>query len=132
MTVARQERIKSVRLTPEEDTALQQVSRVERLPETALLQKFVLDGLARYRLEHACRAYARGEVNLSQAARHADVSVEEMMRELEQRGIDYGPTTAQFLDGLETLAVEFDAPALRQVATEMRERPELWEAGGRP
>jgi len=83
-------------------------------------------------LEHACRAYARGEVNLSQAARHADVSVEEMMRELEQRGIDYGPTTEQFLDRLETLAVEFDAPGLGQVAAELREHQELWEVSKRP
>ena len=130
MSVVRKQKSRSVRLTPEEDTVLQRVSHVERLPETALLHKFVLDGLAHYRLEHACRAYARGEVNLSQAARYADVSVEEVMHELEQRGIDYGPTTEQFLDGLETLAAEFDAPELGQVVADLRERPELWEAGG--
>ncbi|TEU12175.1 MAG: hypothetical protein E3J21_21865, partial [Anaerolineales bacterium] len=93
--------------------------------EEALLKKFVREGLIRYRIEFAARAYARGELNLSGAARYAGIGVEEMMRELEQRGIDYGPTVEQFLDGLDTLAEDFGVEELHQVATEMRQEEGL-------
>ncbi len=95
------------------------------LDEVALLQKFVRDGLVRYRTGLAERAYANGELNLSDAARYAGIGVEEMMRELEWRGIDYGPTVEQFLDGLETLAEDFSVDELRQVAAEVRRQEGL-------
>lgn len=90
-----------------------------------LLQKFVRDGLGRHRIDLAVRAYANGELNLSGAARYAGIGVEEMMRKLERRGIDYGPTVEQFLDGLETLADDFGVDELRQVAAEMRRQEGL-------
>ena len=112
-------------MTPIERETLRQISTVEHLDEEALLKKFVREGLSRYKIEFAARAYARGELNLSGAARHASIGVEEMMRELEQRGIDYGPTVEQFLDGLDTLAEDFGVEELHQVATEMRQEEGL-------
>lgn len=114
--------VRSIPLSIEEDSILRRVSAVEHLDEEALLQKFVRDGLARYRLEHAIRAYARGEVNLSQAARYADISVEEMMDEMATRGVYINTSVEQFLDGLETLADLFgSSEELRQVIAEMRQ-----------
>jgi hypothetical protein len=45
----------------------------------ALDASFWING---YKIEFAARAYARGELNLSGAARHASIGVEEMMRGL--------------------------------------------------
>lgn len=125
MTTATRRGDLTIPLTPIERETLRQISTVEHLDEEALLKKFVREGLIRYRIEFAARAYARGELNLSGAARYAGIGVEEMMRELEQRGIDYGPTVEQFLDGLDTLAEDFGVEELHQVATEMRQEEGL-------
>ncbi len=113
---------KTIRLSPEEGAALEQMSREEHLPETTLLKKLVLEGLARRRLEWACAAYARGEVDIGGAARYADLSVYEMIDELKRRDIEM-VSPEQFLDGLEDLADLFDMPELHEVADELRASP---------
>ncbi len=110
---------KTIRLSPEEGAVLEQMSREEHLPETTLLKKLVLAGLARRRLEWACAAYARGEVDIHGAANYAGLSVYEMLDELKQRDIEI-VSPEQFLDGLEDLADLFDMPELREVADELR------------
>jgi len=110
---------KTIRLSPEEGAALEQMSREEHLPETTLLKKLVLEGLARRRLEWACTAYARGEVDIGGAARYANISIYEMIDELKRRNIEM-VSPEQFLDGLEDLADLFDMPELREVADELR------------
>lgn len=116
ITIARK-----IQLTDEEDRQLRQLSQAERLPEDALLRKWVLDGLACTRLEYACTLYQRGQLNLSGAAHYASVGVEQMMHELTRRGIEHGPSVEQFADGLETLADLFGKPELRAAARAARE-----------
>jgi hypothetical protein len=72
------------------------------------------------RLERACALYRRGQLNLSGAARYGGIGVEQMMRELTQRGIEHGPSVAQFADGLDTLADLFGKDELRGAAAEAR------------
>jgi len=110
---------KTIRLSPEEEMALQQVSREEHLPEVVLLKKMVSEGLARRRLDWACAAYARGEIDIRGAAHYADLSIYEMLDELKQRDIEI-VSPGQFLTGLEDLADLFDLPELREVADELR------------
>lgn len=98
---------KSIRLAPEEGRALKQISEAERLSEAALMKKFVLDGIAHYRLEQAIAAYRRGEIDLSAAARHADTSVYHLLEELKARDITPEAATEKFLDGLRNLAELF-------------------------
>lgn len=115
--------VHTVTLSASEVEALKRISHVEHLDEAALVNKFVRDGLVRYRLEHAIRAYARGEVTLSQAARYAEVSVEDMMNEMEARGIYLSTTIPQFLDGLENLANAFGgSPELHQLIRDWRDQ----------
>ena len=61
-----------------------------------------------------------GPLNLSGAARDANIRVEQMMRELTRRGIEHSPSVEQFTDGLETLADLFDKDGLRAAAAEAR------------
>jgi len=110
---------KTIRLSPEERLALEQLSREEHLPESTLLKKLVLDGLARRRLDWACAAYARGEIDIRSAARYAGLSIYEMLDELKRRDIEI-VSPEQFLDGLADLADLFDLPELREVAGELR------------
>jgi len=119
-TVARK-----IQLTDEEDRQLRRLSQAEHLPEDALLRKWVLDGLARMRLERACALYQIGQLNLSGAARYAGIGVEPMMRELTRRGIEHGPSVEQFVDGLETLADLFGKDELRAAAAEVRKQEGL-------
>ena len=112
---------KSIRFAPEESEVLKRISNTQHLSETALMKKFVLEGIARYRLEEALRAYSQGEVDLSAAAYHAGISVYQMLNELQRRGITPGAATEKFLDGLETLAETFGgSEALIQTIAEMR------------
>lgn len=110
---------KTIRLSPEEGMALEQLSREEHLPEGTLLKKLVLDGLARRRLDWACAAYARGEIDIRSAARYAGLSIYEMLDELKRRDIEI-VSPEQFLDGLTDLADLFDLPELGEVASEFR------------
>ena len=120
--MATQSITKTIRLSPEEGAALEQMSREVHLPETTLLKKLVLEGLARRRLVWACAAYAGGEVDIGGAARYAELSVYEMIDELKRRDIEM-VSPEQFLDGLEDLADLFDMPELHEVADELRASP---------
>lgn len=84
---------KSVRLEPEESEHLQRVSKTTGMSEASLMKRFILEGIARHRLQEAIDAYARGEIDLSAAARHAEISVYQMMTECERRQI--APPAAQ-------------------------------------
>ena len=97
---------KSVRLSPEDSALLAAVSGREHLPEGTLLRKWVLDALARARLEHAILDYRAGELNVGEAAAQADVSVARMLAELDARGAD-AVTPAHFRSSLETLVALF-------------------------
>ncbi len=116
---------KEIQLTGVEDNQLRQLSQAEHLPEDILLRKWVLEGLARMQLDRACTLYERGQLNLSGAARHAGIGVEQMMQELARRGIEHGPSVEQFVDGLETLADLFGKDELRAAAAEVRQKEGL-------
>lgn len=106
---------KSVRLTQEEVTLLRQISEAELISETALMRKFMLEGLRRYRLDQAIKRYQEGTLDLSSAAQTADLSIRDLMWELHRRGVDiYGPES-RLLEGVGTLAEAFGASdALRR------------------
>lgn len=110
---------KTIRLSPEEARALEQIGREEHLSETVLLKKLVSESLSRRRLNWACAAYARGEIDMRGAARYAGLSVYEMLNELKRRDIEI-VSPEQFLDGLADLADLFDLPELREVASELQ------------
>ncbi len=114
---------KSIRFAPEESKVLKRISEAQHLSEAALMKKFVLEGVTRYRLEEAIRAYSQGEVDLSAAADYAGISVYQMLNELQQRDVTPSAATEKFLDGLETLAETFGgSKALLQTIAEMRKR----------
>lgn len=98
---------KSVRLEPEENENLQHVSKTTGLSEAALMKRSILEGLARHRLQEAIVAYSHGEMDLSAAARHAEISVYQMMTECERRQITPSSAQDKLLDRLQSLADAF-------------------------
>lgn len=109
---------KSVRLNYEENEKLKQISESEGLSEASVVRRFLLRGIAEYRLDQAIIAYERGEVDLSAAANHAEVSVYHMLTELEKRKISISAETEKFIDGLKSLVETFGgSEALRQAIT---------------
>jgi hypothetical protein len=87
------------------------------------MQRFIREGLARYRLDEAIKAYARGEIDLSAAARHAGVSVYQMLTEIQQQDITPSIAREKFLNGLETLAETFGgSEALIRTIDQMRQQ----------
>jgi hypothetical protein len=84
------------------------------------MKQFVLEGMARYRLEQAITAYQQGEADLSAAARFAGISVYRMMTELKLRDISPPAAAEKFIEGLKTLVETFGgSEALRQTIGEL-------------
>ena len=104
-----------IRLSPEESVLLGLMSREDHLSETVLLHKLVSESLARRRLDWACAAYGRCEIDVRGSALYSGLSLYEMLDELKRRGIEIA-SSEQFLDGLNDLADLFDLPELRAAA----------------
>ena len=80
------------------------------------MKHLIRNGLTKYRLEAAITLYQRGELDLSAAALHANVSIYHMMTELEQRDITPSATAQKFTAGLQTLIDTFGgSDALQQL-----------------
>lgn len=110
---------KSIRLNPEENAILSQISQEKGISEAALMKQFVMEGIAKYRLEQAVAAYIHGEADISAAARYAGVSVYWMMKEIEKRNATSPVETEKFVQGLNTLVELFGGSnALRQTIAE--------------
>lgn len=111
---------KSIRLDVDENDRLKQISQQEGASEAAILKRFVLKGMAEYRLEQAIRFYERGEADLSAAAEYAGISVYHMMNELTKRDIAAPAAAEKFMDGLKTLVATFGgSEALRQTISSL-------------
>lgn len=103
---------KSVRLTPEEADELARIAQQTAATESALMKKWVLEGLRAQKLEHAIQAYMRHEVDLRGGAALAGVSYNRFLREVQARHIVILEDSA-FLDRLYELAETFENPELQ-------------------
>jgi len=110
---------KSIRLSAHENEMLGHISQIQGVSEAAILKRFVLEGMAEFRLEEAITAYQRGEADLSAAARHAGISVYHLMTELQKRDISPPAAAEKFVEGLKTLVEAFGgSDALAQTISE--------------
>lgn len=99
--------MKSVRLEVDEGVILARISHREGISEAAILRRFIRDGLSRYRVDEALALYERGEIDMRAAARHAGISMYQMMAELQRRDNAPAEANEKFIDGLQTLAETF-------------------------
>jgi len=112
---------KSIRLTPEEAKELTKVCREEPVTESALMRRWVLEGLAHYKLEKAIAAYMRREVSIGEGAAMAGVSYNRFEQELWNRRIVV-LEDPQFLQTLASLGESFGLPQMPRAVRAVEQR----------
>lgn len=105
---------KSVRLTPDESRELSALSKQSAVSETALMKKWVTEGIKAEKLERAIQAYQKRLVSLGEGAAMANISYNRFTREIESRNIIVLDDDGHFYDRLLSLADAFDVPNLRK------------------
>jgi len=106
---------KSIRLTRAEAEELTGIARRAAISESALMKKWILDGIRAQKLERAIRAYMERETDLRGGATMAGVSYNRFLRESQKRHIIV-LEDEHFLDRVTGLADLFDSEPLRQAA----------------
>lgn len=117
-------RTKSVRLTPEEESALAKICQEAGLSEAALLQRWIRQSMYQYHLNQAVELVRDGGRSLSQAAVSAGVTMSDLIEELERRHVSWSHGAEQLVSGLEALAgIQQDQELLDILAEAQRD----WE-----
>ncbi len=104
---------KSIRLTPDEADELARAAQETAATESALMKKWILEGLRAQKLERAIQAYMRREVDLRGGAALAGVSYNRFLRELQARRVVVLEDPS-FLDRLYELAEIFENKELQE------------------
>ncbi len=105
---------KSVRLTKEEAAELARVAQQSAATESALMKKWVIEGMRAQKLQQAVQAYMQGSVDLRSGAALAEISYNRFLQELQARRVVILEDTA-FLDSLAWLSDAFDNQDLQDV-----------------
>jgi predicted HTH domain antitoxin len=113
---------KSIRLTPAEAEELTEVARRAAASESALVKKWILEGIQSLKLERAIRAYMERETDLRGGAAMAGVSYNRFMHEIQKRHIIILEDD-HFLDRMAGLADAFDSEPLRQAIEQVVSAP---------
>ena len=113
---------KSIRLSPQESQELTLLSEQNLLSESALMKKWIQDGIRTEKMEQAIRAYMDRATDLRGGAAMAGVSFNRFMHEVEARKIVILDDDGHFLDRLSFLAEAFDVPALRKAVNTLRQQ----------
>ncbi len=110
---------KSVRLSPDESQALAHLSEQTFMSESALLKKWVLEGIQAQKLEMAIQQYMQRKTDLRGGATLAGVSYNRFLQEVEARNIIVLEDD-RFLERLGTLAELFEDDILTEAIARER------------
>jgi predicted DNA-binding protein len=111
---------KSIRLSPEESTDLEQLSEQSALSESMLMKKWIQEGIQKTKLDLALQAYQQRRVDLRTGAAMAGLSYHQFMREVEAHNIVLLDEEG-FLERLAALADAFQNENLGRVVRKMIE-----------
>lgn len=114
---------KSIRLTRTEAKELTEVARRAAASESALMKKWILEGIRDQKLERAIQAYMKRETDLRGGAAMAGVSFNRFLHEIQKRHIIILEDD-HFLDHLAGLADAFDSDPLRQAIKRVASAPD--------
>lgn len=104
---------KSIRISAESSSDLAQLSKQTLLSESALMRKWILEGIERQKLDYALKLYMERKVDLREGAAIAGISFNQFMDEVEQRNIVILDETG-FSERLRHLADVFDVEPLKR------------------
>ncbi len=111
---------KSIRLTTTESNEIGYLSAQTALSESALMKKWVKEGMQAQKMDLAIQAYMQGNVDLRAGAKPADVAYNRFLRELQNRRVVILENT-QFSDQLSSLAERFGDELLGRALAESQE-----------
>ncbi|WP_089943593.1 hypothetical protein [Candidatus Entotheonella palauensis] len=103
---------KSIRLTETEAEDVAQLVEGTAYAEAALLRQWVLEGMQRFRVTEAIRAYQEGRIDLEQAAQQARLPMAIMLNEMADRKVAVLEETDAFGAGLDALRAAFKSERL--------------------
>ena len=103
---------KSIRLTEVEAEDLAQLVEGTAYAEAALLRQWVLEGMGRFRLTEAIRAYQDGQVDLGQAAQQTRLPIAILLDEMAARKVAIIEDPDAFGAGLDALRATFEPEAI--------------------
>jgi predicted HTH domain antitoxin len=109
---------KSVRLTSDEANALTNVAKQKTMTESALMKKWILEGIQTEKLKRAIQAYMKRETDLRGGAALAGVSYKRFMKEVQDRNIVILDDD-QFLERLYETAEMFQSRDLMEAIREL-------------
>jgi len=93
----------NVRVPAEIVGALEEIAREERLDKAAVVRRFLLDGIERWRLEHALNLYRAGRITKERAAEMAGVTLYEFLELVQERGIPAPLSVAEALEEVKAI-----------------------------
>ncbi len=114
---------KSIRLSSTEAKELTNVANQSAASESALMKKWILEGIQVHKLERAIQAYMDRETDLRSGAVMAKVSYNRFLREIQKRHIII-LEDEYFLDRLEEIANTFDSEPLRRAVVQVVSTPD--------
>lgn len=114
---------KSIRLSPAESSALADLSAKMSLSETALMKKWILEGMQAQKLDLAIQAYSQRKIDLRGGAKLAGVSYNRFIREIQERNIVVLEDTG-FAQRLAELGEMLAEPSLTSAALAIAELSE--------
>lgn len=103
---------KSIRLSEDEVQELSLICETESLSESALMRRWVREGIYAYKLTKAVQLYQEAGYSLGQAVDATGVTQHDLMAELERRGLPMMRSWDQLDHAVATLAELFDQPEL--------------------
>ncbi|MFQ6063294.1 MAG: hypothetical protein ACE5J9_09015 [Methanosarcinales archaeon] len=94
---------KTLKIKEDYKECIERIAYEEHLEEDAVIEKFLSEGIEKYRINKAINKYVEKEIDLNGAAQIAGVSVSRFMNELEKRGYSLTLDSKMYEYGLEVL-----------------------------
>ncbi|NOX61522.1 MAG: hypothetical protein GXP42_06190 [Chloroflexi bacterium] len=85
----------NIRITRELAEEIEQISEQEALRKSDIARKWLIEGLRRWKIDHAVSRYQMRQITLERAAEEAGLALYDMMDELQRRGIALDQTTPE-------------------------------------
>ena len=116
---------KSIRLSVKESEDLIKLGEQNSVSESALMKKWIQDGIQAKKMEIAIQAYMQRKTDLRGGAEMAEVSYNRFMHEVESRHIVILDNDGRFLDRLSFLAQAFNNSELQDAIKTLRAKDEV-------
>ena len=115
---------KSIRLSEEEVQALSLICETESLSESALMRRWVREGIYGYKLSKAAQLYQEAGYSLGQALDATGVTQHDLMAELGRRGVPVVRSWDQLDQAVATVAEIFGNQDLASAYDEAKRESE--------